>query len=186
MGMILKTFFSNPFDSSSILSNYIIEINDWGKDSLCFTSALGISIFDPVAKTFNNYPIGLNNKSIGKITSSSIITKDSLVLSCTNGLYGIKLTNQEATVTPLKFAHSVTKSFLFKDQLFLVSDSSIYRLNDKNSYETILQFDKPILSVFRDEISVNIAFPEKLIQYDERLQKTSTFLSQKGLMTVRL
>ena len=180
-GYDFENFFSNPFDSSSILSNYIIEINDWGKDSLCFTSALGISIFDPVAKTFNNYPIGLNNKSIGKITSSSIITKDSLVLSCTNGLYGIKLTNQEAIVTPLKFAHSVTKSFLFKDQLFLVSDSSIYRLNDKNSYETILQFDQPILNVFRDEISVHIAFPEKLIQYDERLQKTSTFSIAEGI-----
>ena len=72
-GYDFENFFSNPFDSTSILSNYVIGISNWGKDSTCFTTAIGVSIFDPISQNFINYPISLENKSVEKINTSVII-----------------------------------------------------------------------------------------------------------------
>ena len=97
-----ENFFSNPFDSTSILSNYVIGISNWGKDFTCFTTAIGISIFDPFSQKFRNYPISLENKSVGKINSSVKISKDSIIVASSNGIYGVKLLKNSFEINKLK------------------------------------------------------------------------------------
>ena len=79
-GYQFENFYSNPFNSKSILSNYVIKINNWRKDSICFTTTIGLSIFDPATKIFKNYPLSLQNKSIGKIKGSLLLKNKKILL----------------------------------------------------------------------------------------------------------
>ena len=173
-GYDFENFFSNPFDSTSILSNYVIGISNWGKDSTCFITAIGVSIFDPISENFLNYPISLENKSVGKINSSVTISKDSIIVASSNGIYGVKLLKNSFKVNKLKFDKPIKKSYYFNNKLIIASDSSIYTSNGKY-FEKVLKFNSPILKVFPDDLGLNISTQNKLIRFDKNFHEKSTF-----------
>ena len=173
-GYEFENFFSDPFDSTSILSNYVIGISNWGKDSICFTTSIGISIFDPISLKFKNYPIGLKNTSIGKISSSVKISSDSLLITSSKGVFGIRLLRNGFRANKLIFDKPVKEGLYLHNQLIIVSDSSIYTSNGKDFVKTV-EFNSPILKVFTDDLGLSVSLSNKLVRFNKNFSDKSTF-----------
>ena len=125
-GYEFENFYSNPFDSTTILSNYILGMDNWNQDSICFTTRIGVSIYDPVSEKFRNFPFALNNDTIGSITSSLIFNNDSMVVSTSKGLFGIKITRKGSKTRNLNFNNGVKKIISFNQRTLFISDSILY------------------------------------------------------------
>lgn len=172
-GYEFENFFSNPFDSTSILSNYIIKMNNWNSDSVCFTTTIGISIYDPTSKTFKNYPFALNKPEVGSITSSAF-NKNSIVISTTKGVFSVLLNEGGTTVKNLGFKKAVKNVIYLKDQILFSSDSILYKI-EKEKVIPLKRYSEKIIKVFSDENGINLSFNHKLIQLDNKLNKVNQF-----------
>ena len=161
-GYKFENFYSNPFDSNTILSNYIIEMGNWNKDSLCFTTRIGISIFDPTTKKFKNFPFALHNDSVGSISSSQIIGKDSLLVSTSKGIFGVKISNGKSFVKNLNFTEKVKKIISLNSRIFFVSDTVLYE-RTKNRNIPIVRYRKKIVNLFSTEKGLGVSFENKFI-----------------------
>ncbi len=174
-GYEFENFYSNPFDSTTILSNYIIGMSNWNKDSICFTTRIGVSIFDPISKKFKNFPFALKNDKIGSITSSIVINDDSLLITASKGLFGIKITKAGSTITNYNFNKEIKKVVFFKEKVFFVSDSTLYEIKN-NIFKPIQKFKQKIVSVFSDNSGISISFKDNFIHLDENFSSKNKFL----------
>lgn len=169
-GYKFENFYSNPFDSTTILSNYILGVSDWNKDSICFTTRIGLSLFDPTSKTFSNFPFALNNDSVGSVSSSLIIGKDSLIVSTSKGLFGVKISNGKSIVHNLNFEGNVKKIISFNQRIFFASDSTLYEIV-KNKNTPIIHYKKKIVTLIKNERGLGISFENKFILLDKTISK---------------
>ena len=169
-GYKFENFHSNPFDSTTILSNYILGMSKWNKDSLCFTTRIGLSIFDPDSKKFNNFPFALNNDSVGSILSSLKIGKDSLLVSTSKGIFRIRITDGKLFVKKLNFEGNVKKIISFNRRTLFVSDSTLYE-RKKNRNIPIIRYRKKIVNLLSNESGLGICFENKFILLDRDLSK---------------
>ena len=172
-GYEFENFYSNPFDSTSILSNYIIGINNWNEDSICFTTRVGISIFDPRSKKFKNFPFALKNDKIGSITSSIVLSRESIMVSSSKGLFEIKV-NNKSIIKDLNFQKSIKKLISYDNRILFVSDSTLYEFKN-NIHEPIKMFQKKIFGIFSNENGIGISFKNKFIHFDKRINQQEIF-----------
>lgn len=169
-GYKFDNFYSNPFDSTSILSNYILKMSNWNKDSLCFTTRIGLSIYDPATKKFKNFPFALKNDSVGSISSSQIIRKDSLIVSTSKGIFGVKISNGKSFVKNLDFHGNVKKIISLNNRTFFVSDTTLYE-RKKNRNIPIVQYRQKIVNLFSSEGGLGISLENKFILLDKDISK---------------
>ena len=169
-GYEFENFYSNPFDSTTILSNYIIGMSNWNEDSICFTTRIGISIFDPISKKFKNFPFALNNDTIGAVTSSVFLDADSIIVSTSKGLFGIKIVNNKCAVKNLKFRKKIKNVISLNNKIFFASDSTLYEIT-KTSVKKTKQFHENIKGIFPDENGIGISFEKNFIHLDKENKK---------------
>ena len=160
-GYEFENFFSNPFDSSTILSNYVIGMDNWNSDSVCFTTKIGISIYDPTSKKFKNFPFALNNPEVGSITSS-LIHGNQIIISTSKGLFNVDLNSNKAAIKKIDFNFVVKKVISFQNNIFFNSDSILYKF-EKNAIVPVKHFNKKIQEIFSNEGEIIISFKNKLV-----------------------
>ena len=174
-GYKFENFYSDPFDSTSILSNYIIGIDNWNEDSICFTTRTGFSIFDPISLKFKNFPFALNNDKIGSISSSLKINKDSLIISSSKGLFGIKISKGKTYVNNLNFQRAVSKIVSFNKRTFFSSDSVLFeRVKDIN--KPVKNYKKRILTLTSNRGGLGISLLDEFILFKSNTAETDTLL----------
>lgn len=166
-GYEFENFYSNPFDSTTILSNYIIGMSNWNEDSICFTTRIGISIFDTHSKKFNNFPFALKNDTIGSITSSIVLNKNSLIVSTSKGLFEIKIINNKSVIKNLNFQKSIKKVLQCDNRILFGSDSTLYE-KSKNVIRPVKHFDKKIHAIFSNESGIGISFQNEFVHFDKK------------------
>jgi len=169
-GYEFENFYSNPFDSTTILSNYIIGMSNWNEDSICFTTRIGISIFDPISKRFKNFPFALNNDTIGSITSSVFLDADSIIVSTSKGLFEIKTVKNKCVVKNLNVRKKIKTAISFDKKIFFASDSTLFEMTKTSVFET-KQFHENIKGIFPDENGIGISFENNFIHLDNENKK---------------
>lgn len=172
-GYEFENFFSNPFDSSTILSNYVIGMDNWNSDSVCFTTKIGISIYDPTSKKFKNFPFALNNPEVGSITSS-LIHGNQIIISTSKGLFNVDLNSNKAAIKKIDFNFVVKKVISFQNNIFFNSDSILYKF-EKNAIVPVKHFNKKIQEIFSNGGEIIISFKNKLVLFDKGLNKINQF-----------
>ncbi|MBO73008.1 MAG: hypothetical protein CMD35_05245 [Flavobacteriales bacterium] len=173
-GYEFENFYSNPFDSTTILGNYILAMNNWKQDSICFTTRIGISIFDPVSKKFKNYPFALNNDSIGTIFSSIILNEDSIMIASSKGLFELKIKNGKSIVKNLGFKKRINKIIHLDNRIIFTSDSVLYERKN-NKYAIVKKFKKNIQSICATKNGIGISFEENFVFLDKNFEEHGFF-----------
>lgn len=173
-GYQFENFYSNPFNSESILSNYVIKIDNWHKDSICFTTTIGLSIFDPATKIFKNYPFSLRDKSIGKI-NGSLLSKDNKILLISNkGLYEVDLSKPKNLISTVSNERGFNLIHQSNDQIFIASKNHLYELKEK-TLNILKSFNQNISSIFLDKKGINVMLGDSLIRFENNFTSQESY-----------
>ncbi|MBK21413.1 MAG: hypothetical protein CMP63_03715 [Flavobacteriales bacterium] len=173
-GYEFENFYSNPFDSTTILSNYIIGMSNWNQDSICFTTRIGISIFDPLSKKFKNFPFALNNDTVGSITSSVFLPTNAIIVSSSKGLFEIKILNNKSVIRSLNFQKKIKRLISCDNRIFFASDNTLHEIT-KTSVLAAKQFPKNIKGIFSTENGIGISFENQFIHLNKKNIEEKTF-----------
>ena len=173
-GYQFENFYSNPFNSKSILSNYVIKINNWRKDSICFTTTIGLSIFDPATKIFKNYPLSLQNKSIGKIKGSLLLKNKKILLISNKGLYEVDLSKSKNLVSIISNERGFNLIHQSKNQILITSKNHLFELKEKK-LNILKSFNQNISSLFLDEKGANVMLGDSLIRFENNFTNQTSY-----------
>jgi len=178
-GYEFENFFSNPFDTNTIASNYIVSIDNWKNNAIIFTTNYGISIFNTFSKKFKNYDISVGNDNIGIINSSVIVAEDSIIISSSKGIFGINLKNDKLTTAPLWTKGPVRSIIHDNNKLIFAADSNLYGISE--SVNLLSTFDKRISKIFKTDEGLNLSFQKRLISLDKNYKTKYLFESPSSI-----
>lgn len=168
-------YFSDPFDDTSINSNYVRKIESWNQDSILFTTSLGLAILDPSSGKFKNYPFSLQNSKLGNVVESHHLQGTSFLIGTNNGVYIADLNKTEAK--PLKVGVQVRDFLAVGAQVFIVTTNEIFVYGNgilNSVFKNTGEFGRlNRLFVFEDHFYV--AFDSVLKRYDKLFNITEGF-----------
>ena len=144
-GYTFENFFSNPFDTNTISSNYVINIDTWNEDSVIFTTSVGLSIFDPVSKTFSNRAFKLKYDEVGNITSSLVLNRDSIFIGTEKGLFQFADKGNSTFLQINK--RKISKIIQVKNTIFFTSGNELYQYVEGKE-KLVGKFDSKIEKLF--------------------------------------
>lgn len=172
-------YFSDPFDSTTINSNYVRKIQNWNGDSLLFTTALGLAILDPNSGSFKNYPFTLNNEGVGNIITSQHLTDRTFLVGTNKGVYTASLSHPEIRL--IKSGLKVRDIIKLGDRVLVIAQKSIYEYSNGiisqvfNCPEGLGNLNK----VFFNNEVFYLAFDKVLKKYDANFISDSTFIFEE-------
>ncbi len=172
-GYQFENFFSNPFDTSTIASNYVININNWNGDSVLFTTSIGLSVFDPASKTFSNHAISLEHNEVGNISSSVMLSKDSIFIGGGKGLFQFKSLKRGYDLN-LLVKRNISNTVFFNHKLTYSSENKIYQII--NGEEKLIQtFDSNIHALFVSRNSLYVSLQNDFFKLKNNYEPDTSF-----------
>ena len=165
-GYEFNNYFFDPYNIKSLGSNYVLEINKWNKDTICFTTPLGISLLPIKSTEFHNY--GLTNliPEMELVNSSAILGNGNVLLGTKGGLYLAHL-DDTLTINDVQLIDEKmqpAKLHNFKEAVLFTNGNSFYKYRS-GKVQLIEQFDQEILDFFVDNNGFCLVLTNQILRY---------------------
>ena len=165
-GYEFKNFFFDPYNKKSLSSNYALEIKHWNKDTICFTTALGFSLFGLKTNEFKNYSFTKQNPFIGDVNSCAIIDDSNILISSKTGLYKAHI-DDSLTTSDIVLIDSIINTkhlYKFNETILFIHNKALYEFKE-GKIKAIKEFDDQILNLFTDKDGFSLVFKTKLLRF---------------------
>ena len=165
-GYEFKNFFFDPYNKKSLSSNYALEIKHWNKDTICFTTALGFSLFGLKTNEFKNYSFTKQNPFIGDVNSCAIIDDSNILISSKTGLYKAHI-DDSLTTSDIVLIDSIINTkhlYKFNETILFIHNKTLYEFKE-GKIKAIKEFDDHILNLFTDKDGFSLVFKTKLLRF---------------------
>ena len=175
-GYEFKNFFFDPYNKKSLASNHAFEIQQWNKDTICFTTALGFSLLGLKNNEFKNYNFSKLIPFIGDVKSCAIIDNNNILINTKGGLYKAHIDDSLTTSDIVLIDSVITTKHLYKfdETIIFIHNKTLYEFQ-KGEIKAVKVFDDFILNLFIDKDGFSLVFKTKLLRFSNINSVPKTF-----------
>lgn len=167
-GHEFKSFFFDPFDKNSLISNYALDIDGWSQDTLFIATSVGISLMNTANNTFKNYPLSQTFPFLGSVTSAEILGGGDILIGASRGLYRVHLSDSLTSDDIHAYDNElrVTDLFTLNGETYVASRNSMYQVKGKR-LQLVKESSSQIVHLFQfSENAIGVASKDSLLFFE--------------------